>query len=80
MFGCLGLAAGEFYMMSRCWNKRRLRACTNYNPKTPKDKCQEVCAPFSNFADILNSDVSYSLNSLKGGYIGDYIRDYYRGY
>ena len=24
--------------------------------------------------------VSYSLNSLKGGYIGDYIRNYYRGY
>ena len=24
--------------------------------------------------------VSYSLNSLKGGYIGDYIGDYYRGY
>ena len=24
--------------------------------------------------------LSYSLNSLKGGYIGDYIRDYYRGY
>ena len=22
--------------------------------------------------------MSYSLNSLKGGYIGDYIRDYYR--
>ena len=22
----------------------------------------------------------YSLNSLKGGYIGDYIRDYHRGY
>ena len=24
--------------------------------------------------------MSYSLNSLKGGYIGDYIGDYYRGY
>ena len=24
--------------------------------------------------------VSYSLNSLKGGYIGGYITDYYRGY
>ena len=24
--------------------------------------------------------MSYSLNSLKGGYIGDYIRDYYGGY
>ena len=24
--------------------------------------------------------VSYSLNSLKGGYMGDYIGDYYRGY
>ena len=23
--------------------------------------------------------LSYSLNSLKGGYIGDYIGDYYRG-
>ena len=23
--------------------------------------------------------MSYSLNSLKGGYIGDYIGDYYRG-
>ena len=25
-------------------------------------------------------NLSYSLNSLKGGYIGDYIGDYYRGY
>ena len=24
--------------------------------------------------------MSYSLNSLKGGYIGDYIGDYSRGY
>ena len=24
--------------------------------------------------------MSYSLNSLKGGYIGDFIGDYYRGY
>ena len=24
--------------------------------------------------------VSYSLNSLQGGYIGTYIGDYYRGY
>ena len=24
--------------------------------------------------------VSYSLNSLKEGYIGDYIGDHYRGY
>ena len=24
--------------------------------------------------------MSYSLNSLKGGYIGDYIVDYYRAY
>ena len=27
-----------------------------------------------------SSHVSYSLNSLKGGYIGDYIGDYYSGY
>ena len=26
------------------------------------------------------SHMSYSLNSLKGGYIGDYMGDYYRGY
>ena len=26
------------------------------------------------------SHVSYSLNSFKGGYIGDNIGDYYRGY
>ena len=26
------------------------------------------------------SHMSYSLNSLKGGYMGDYIGDYYRGY
>ena len=25
-------------------------------------------------------DMSHSLNSLKGAYIGGYIRDYYRGY
>ena len=24
--------------------------------------------------------MSYSLNSLNGGYVGDYIGDYYRGY
>ena len=27
-----------------------------------------------------DADMSYSLNSLKGGYIGDYIWDCYRGY
>ena len=26
------------------------------------------------------NNMSYSLNSLKRGYIGDYIGDYYRGY
>ena len=26
------------------------------------------------------ADMSYSLNSLKGGYIGDFLGDYYRGY
>ena len=26
------------------------------------------------------TDMSHSLNSLKGGYIGDYIGDDYRGY
>ena len=33
--------------------------------------------------DVLGSpraNMSYSLNSLKGGYIGDYIGDYYRAY
>ena len=25
-------------------------------------------------------DLSYSLNSLKGAYIGDYIGDYHRGH
>ena len=25
-------------------------------------------------------NMSHSLNSLKGGYIGDYIGNYYRGY
>ena len=28
----------------------------------------------------LDSHRSHSLNSLKGGYMGDYIGDYYRGY
>ena len=28
----------------------------------------------------LQGYVSFSLNSLKGVYIGDYIGDYYRGY
>ena len=27
----------------------------------------------------INLHMSYSLNSLKGGYIGDYIGDYYGG-
>ena len=27
-----------------------------------------------------DAHVSYSLNSLKGDYIGNYIGDYYRGY
>ena len=26
------------------------------------------------------SQMNHSLNSLKGGYMGDYIWDYYRGY
>ena len=28
----------------------------------------------------VGTHLSYSLNSLKGGFIGDYIGDYYRGY
>ena len=28
----------------------------------------------------VESSYSYSLNSLKGGYIGDYIGNYYRAY
>ena len=31
-------------------------------------------------ATVVELHLSYSLNSLKGGYIGDYIGDYYRGY
>ena len=31
-------------------------------------------------ADQYGMYMSYSLNSLKGGYIGDYIGDYYRAY
>ena len=30
--------------------------------------------------EIKADHMSYSLNSLMGGYIGDYIGDYYRGY
>ena len=26
------------------------------------------------------AQISFSLNSLKGGYIGDYLGDYYKGY
>ena len=33
----------------------------------------EVLGPLEHY-------MTYSLNSLKGGYIGDYIGDYYRGY
>ena len=29
---------------------------------------------------VYRLDMSYGLNSLKGGYMGDYIGDYYRGY
>ena len=29
---------------------------------------------------VCYSHMSHSLNSLKGGHIGDYIGDYYRGY
>ena len=46
------------------------------------------CANGSNqgplFKGVITGDekgyMSYSLNSLKGGYIGNYIGDYYRGY
>ena len=31
-------------------------------------------------AATASTHMSHSLNSLKGGYIGDYIRDQYRGY
>ena len=36
--------------------------------------------PIQKAAGIALKYVSYSLNSLKGVYMGDYIRDYYRGY
>ena len=32
------------------------------------------------FFDRVCGQMFHSLNSLKGGYIGDYIWDYYRGY
>ena len=31
-------------------------------------------------AATLPCHVSHNLNSLKGGYIGDYVWEYYRGY
>ena len=40
-----------------------------------------VCALGSDDSgDALPCPMSYSLNSLKGGYIGDYIGNYYRGH
>ena len=30
--------------------------------------------------DYARTHMSHSLNSLKGGYIGDYTGEYYRGY
>ena len=30
--------------------------------------------------ELQGSDMSHSLKLLKGGYTGDYIGDYYRGY
>ena len=38
------------------------------------------CPTCSSRADPTKHHVSYSLNRLKGGYIEDYIGDYYRGY
>ena len=35
--------------------------------------------PWGPQSDI-DAHMSYSLNSLKGGYMGDNIGDYYRGY
>ena len=29
---------------------------------------------------FVQRNMSYSLNSLNGGYMGDYMRDYYRAY
>ena len=29
---------------------------------------------------MMRDDMYYSLNTLKGGYIREYIKDYYRGY
>ena len=40
----------------------------------------KACAGPLKIGSASTSYVSYSLNSLKGGSIGEYIRDYYKGY
>ena len=43
--------------------------------------CLELCECFwGTSGEQGYIDMSYSLNSLKGGYIGNDIGDYYRGY
>ena len=55
-------------------HETRLLLCTpEYD--NPHDR-----TPIPNQAELWETHMSYSLDSLKGGYIGDYIGHYYRGY
>ena len=48
-------------------------------PQWKKAWCLQ-CDQFREYVGIIKYYMSYSLNSSKGGYIRDYIGDYYRGY
>ena len=41
--------------------------------------CQSSCASFGPKQNTA-PDMSNNLNSIKGGYVGHYMGDYYRGY
>ena len=45
-----------------------------------KGRMHRECRVFDSEQLKVQDNRSYSLNSLKGGYMGDYIGDYYRGY
>ena len=38
-----------------------------------------MAGPKAELPSTVGAKISYSLNSLKGGYIGNYVWDYYRG-
>ena len=71
-------SSSEFTLVYRMPNTQRQAKCCARDRHANNSSCTVL--PMTTGSQLGRRHVSYSLNSLKGGYMGDYIGDYYRGY